>query len=71
MDLKLTENIRNTISLPYKQKKKKKKTGKIRIILELFFLAKKSILAYISLKVNIIYQVGRYAILTSYADRFS
>ena len=65
MDLKLTEHVRNTISLLYKQK-----LGKILIFGT--FLAKKSILAYISLKIYIFRSaMFYYAILTSYIDLFS
>ena len=65
MDLKLTKHIRNTIALLYKQKLDKiPKFGT--------FLAKKSILAYISLKINIFRSEMLYdVIVTSYVDRFS
>ena len=70
MDLKLTEHVRNTISLLHNNKKK---TGKIPIFGT--FLAKKSILAYISLKfekINIFRSaMFYYIIVTSYVDRFS
>ena len=77
MDLKLTEHVRNTISLPIKQKKKKTKTKKKKQTGEILifgtFLAKKSILFYISLKIDIFRSAMfyYYVIVTSYVDRFS
>ena len=76
MDLKFTEHVWNTISLLYMRKKKKKpnktkqNTGEI---LKLgTFLAKKSVLAYISLKLDIFRSdMSYYVIVTSYVDRFS
>ena len=65
MVLKLTEHVRNTISLLYKQK-----TGWNSDIWN--FFRKKSILAYISLKINIFRSaILYYVIVTSYVDRFS
>ena len=93
MDLKLTEHVRNTISLLHKQKTNKQtnkqtnkktktknknkqtnkqtKTGEIQIFET--FLAKKSILAYISLKIGIFRSAIMlyYVIVTAYFDRFS
>ena len=64
MDLKLTEHVRNTISILYKQKKKKK-TGEIPIFGT--FLAKKWILAAcILLKIDI----SRWAMIYYITDRF-
>ena len=61
MDLKLTEHVRNTISI---------EPGEIPIFGT--FLAKTSILAYILLKIDIFRSVlFYYAIVTSYVDRFS
>ena len=104
MDLKLTEHVRNAISLLYKQKKQKQnktkkpkkkkrkkkkthtkkykqtnkkqtneqtKTGEISMFGT--FLAKKSRLAYISLKIGVFRSAIMlyYVIVTSYVDRFS
>ena len=76
MDLKLTEHVRNTISLLYKQKQTNKQTNKQkRVKIPIFgtFLAKQSILAYISLKIGIFRSsiMLYYVIVTSYVDRFS
>ena len=49
MDLKLTEHVRDTISLLYKQKQKTRWNSDISN----FFSEKKSILAYISLEIDI------------------
>ena len=65
MDLKLTEHVRNNISLRYKQT-----TGWNSNIWN--FFSEKSILAYISLKINIFRSAMLYyVIVTSYVDRFS
>ena len=73
MDLKLTEHVRNTISLElYKQKKKKKKKKTDEIPKFGTLLAKTSILAYILLKIDIFRSVMfYYVIVTSYVDWFS
>ena len=65
MDLKLTEHVKNTISLLYKQK-----TWWNSDIWN--FLAKKSILAHISLKIDIFRSAMLYyVIVTLCVDRFS
>ena len=62
MDIKLTEHVRNTIYLLYKQK-----LGEMLILLT--FLAKKSNLAFISLKIDIFRSAMIYYInVTSYVD---
>ena len=64
MDLKLTEHVRNTIPSFISEK-----PGEIQIFGS--FLAKKSILAYISLKIDIFRSAMLYyVIVTSYVDRF-
>ena len=67
MDLKLTEHVRDPIPFFVS----KKQTGRNSDIWN-FFSEKKSILAYISLKINIFRSaILYYVIVTSYADRFS
>ena len=64
MDLKLTEHVTNIISLL------KQKPGEIPIFGT--FLAKKSILAYISIKIDIFRSaMFYYVIVTSNVNRFS
>ena len=65
IDLKLTKHVTNTISLLYR-----KKTWWNSDIWN--FLAEKSILAYISLKIDIFRSAMLYyVIVTSYVDRYS